>query len=348
MISRVAIQNFKSIGEPGVDLELKPLTLLVGPNGGGKSSILEGISVAIQHGITGRLVSFPSWTSILHNLKGPDGHIDIYLAKTASESERGFRTGFGETGGPHSDKSLTQPLDATASVNAWRGELGTASLISSVRGNVPYSGDARGNADWVGVHGENLLLLLALIFGQLQHRHIEGRIAAWGQRFGINDLNAGFRGGAETGSEYRDNQLQVALDLALASAGTRQILTVITQLFWAPKGSLLMIEEPEISLHPKAQIDVLEMFAEAVTQDDKQILATTHSHILLQALGYVVSKGWLSREDIAVYHVEKGKGGTKAKQLPLNKSGYIKNWVPSYSKVERQLLREWAKTLPRK
>ncbi len=35
MLSRAIIKNFKSIGEPGVDLELKPLTLLVVPNGGG-------------------------------------------------------------------------------------------------------------------------------------------------------------------------------------------------------------------------------------------------------------------------------------------------------------------------
>ena len=54
MISRVAIKNFKSIGEPGVDLELKPLTLLVGPNGGGKSSILEAIAVASQNAISSR------------------------------------------------------------------------------------------------------------------------------------------------------------------------------------------------------------------------------------------------------------------------------------------------------
>ena len=118
-----------------------------------------------------------------------------------------------------------------------------------------------------------------------------------------------------------DRELNVRLGLALSSSGARQIMTVITQLFWAPKGGLLMIEEPEISLHPKAQIDVLEMFAEAIKQDGKQIIATTHSHIMLQALGYVVSKGWLSREDIAVYHVEKGKTGTKAKQLPLGKGG---------------------------
>ena len=84
-----------------------------------------------------------------------------------------------------------------------------------------------------------------------------------------------------------------------------------------------MVEEPEISLHPRAQIDVLEMFAEAIKKDRKQILVTTHSHIMLQALGYAVHKGWLERDDIAVYHVEKGKAGTKTKSLPLGKQGYI-------------------------
>ena len=107
-----------------------------------------------------------------------------------------------------------------------------------------------------------------------------------------------------------------------------------------------MVEEPEISLHPQAQIDVLEMFAQAIRKDQKQILATTHSLILMQALGYAVHKGWIEARDIIVYHLENGKHGTRAKKLPLDNQGYVKQWVPSYSKVERQLLREWAKTLP--
>lgn len=48
MLDRLIIKNFKSIGEPGVDLELKPLTLLVGPNGSGKSSILEALAIFAQ------------------------------------------------------------------------------------------------------------------------------------------------------------------------------------------------------------------------------------------------------------------------------------------------------------
>ena len=34
MLTRAIIKNIKGFGEPGVDLELKPLTLPVGPNGG--------------------------------------------------------------------------------------------------------------------------------------------------------------------------------------------------------------------------------------------------------------------------------------------------------------------------
>ena len=77
MISRVVIKNFKSIGEPGVDLELKPLTLLVGPNGGGKSSILEAVAVAIQGEFSGKLTNFPSGESILHKPDGLQSLIDL-------------------------------------------------------------------------------------------------------------------------------------------------------------------------------------------------------------------------------------------------------------------------------
>lgn len=347
MISRVAITNFKSIGDPGVDLELKPLTLLVGPNGGGKSSILEAIAVASQRHTKGRLTDYPSDNMVKHNSVDCQVAVKVEFAPISNETMGGYRFSFG-AGRAFNFEFLSENPAIKANTDRLSAELNRNSfLISSVRGDLPYSVVARGTPEWVGVHGENLLLLLAIIFGQRRYKPTADRIAAWAARFGIRDLHAGFIGGDQSSADYLDSDLQITLNLALSSSGSKQIMTVIAQLFWAAKGSLLMVEEPEVSLHPKAQIDVLEMFAEAIRKDDKQIIATTHSHILLQALGYVVHKGWLAREDIGVYHVEKRKDGTKAKSLPLSKDGYIRNWVPSYTKVERQLLREWAKTLPR-
>jgi energy-coupling factor transporter ATP-binding protein EcfA2 len=48
MLRRVRARNFKAIGDTGIDMELLPLTLLVGENGSGKSSILEAIGVFAQ------------------------------------------------------------------------------------------------------------------------------------------------------------------------------------------------------------------------------------------------------------------------------------------------------------
>ena len=45
MLSSVAIENFKGVGDR-ISLDLSPITLLFGPNSGGKSSILQ----AIQYG----------------------------------------------------------------------------------------------------------------------------------------------------------------------------------------------------------------------------------------------------------------------------------------------------------
>jgi hypothetical protein len=247
------------------------------------------------------------------------------------------------------DSSETTHPEVQARVISHAEKLETnAFLISSLRGDIRYHVGTSASPKWVGVRGQHLLLLLAIIFGDRRHRMIADKIRTWAGRYGIGDLFAGLRGDDQVGSDYIDTEIKATLDLALASSGSKQILTVITQLFWAPEGSLLMIEEPEISLHPKAQIDVLEMFAEAIREDNKQIIATTHSTFLLQALGYAVLKGWLTPDQIAVYHVEKGQAGTTASLLPLDEKGNLTDWVPSFTEVERRLMREWAKTLPRK
>ena len=65
MLTRLGIKNFKSIGDAqdGVLLKLRPLNVLVGENGAGKSSILEalgliGQSVGTQLSAKGELVDF--------------------------------------------------------------------------------------------------------------------------------------------------------------------------------------------------------------------------------------------------------------------------------------------------
>jgi predicted ATPase len=105
-----------------------------------------------------------------------------------------------------------------------------------------------------------------------------------------------------------------------------------------------MVEEPEISLHAKSQMLIPLLFADLIKKHNKQILATTHSSIIMLALSDAVlgSEEFpdvpkLKVDDIAVYHVERDKDGfTKVEPIKLTKEGYPVE-IPSFVEVEAKL-----------
>ena len=346
MLSRVKIQNFKSIGEPGVDLELKPLTFLVGPNGGGKSSILDAITLLSQRGTS--QVEFFSFSrpADLHFMQESNTlsvEVEIYSVPSCDSDSYALS---------HTDSKAIKMAAALPPV-VISGFHDKVYPIRATRG-VMEEAKLPIKATWVGGNGDHTSEILEQL-PDPRYRAKRREIQKWASELGMRDVAAtladratGIGAGPERiRGSYADDSLDTPLNLTFASSGSRQALPIIVQLFWAAPGSIIMIEEPEISLHPKAQIDVLEMFGEAI-KEDKQIIATTHSLFMMQGIGYAVHKGWFEPDQVAVYHVEKKKGtGTVTKRLPVKKTGYIKGWIPSFAKVESAMLREWAKTLPR-
>lgn len=59
-------------------------------------------------------------------------------------------------------------------------------------------------------------------------------------------------------------------------AGEQKIFEVVREVFLAPKGSLILIEEPEVSLHNKAMSDLLLFLQEQAEKKDLQIVISTH------------------------------------------------------------------------
>jgi hypothetical protein len=80
------------------------------------------------------------------------------------------------------------------------------------------------------------------------------------------------------------------------SDGTLRFLGLVTALLTAEKGSLIVLEEPDVGLHP-ARIHLLARLMEQVTQGrDVQVVATTHSptllaHLSAESLANVVALG---------------------------------------------------------
>lgn len=108
------------------------------------------------------------------------------------------------------------------------------------------------------------------------------------------------------------------------SSGIKEILYLITLLHTTPKGSLLMIEEPEIHLHPDAIPKFLSLAEKVCREDNKQILITTHSPILIDALSF---------DKISIVTKEKGITIVKSFKEFTNvekefaKQGILKSWL---------------------
>ena len=68
------------------------------------------------------------------------------------------------------------------------------------------------------------------------------------------------------------------------SSGIKEILFLTTLLDSSEKGSLLMIEEPEIHLHGDAIRRFINILSDVIKTDDKQVIMTTHSSTFIDLL----------------------------------------------------------------
>ena len=127
--------------------------------------------------------------------------------------------------------------------------------------------------------------------------------------------------------------------------GVNRGIYMFTILALADEGSTIMIEEPETNLHPKAQHDLAKIFAEAVVDERKQLMITTHSEHLLFGILQQVRKRKIKLEDLAIYYVQKDKEGeTILKQLEIDEHGRVKGGLPGFFEEEIEELTELLST----
>lgn len=113
--------------------------------------------------------------------------------------------------------------------------------------------------------------------------------------------------------------------------GVSQILPVLTLCFFTPKGSILLIEQPEIHLHPRVQSGLADVFIDAIEKRGVQIILESHSEHLLRRLQRRIAEGKFDNENAALYFCNKNEEGYSDLQtLDLDDFGNIKNWPDNF------------------
>lgn len=113
--------------------------------------------------------------------------------------------------------------------------------------------------------------------------------------------------------------------------GVSQILPVLVLCYYAPAGSTLILEQPEIHLHPAVQAGLADVFIDAIQKRDIQILLESHSEYLLERLQRRIAEdNGFSKDDVALFFCSTEQGESRAEELEVDLYGNITNWPDGF------------------
>ncbi|MCX6659328.1 MAG: DUF3696 domain-containing protein [Candidatus Bathyarchaeota archaeon] len=119
------------------------------------------------------------------------------------------------------------------------------------------------------------------------------------------------------------------INLASTGCGISQLVPVIVHTVLMPESSCLLVEQPEIHLHPSAQADLADLFVENA-KHHRQFIIETHSEHFILRLRRRIAEGRIKPEKVRVFAVEKIGGQTRIKQLNLKSDGNFKEWPKGF------------------
>lgn len=405
MLTQLQLKNFKAWDDTKL-IDLKPVTMLLGTNSSGKSTLIQSLLLLRQ------TVQSPDRTIHL-NLGGDEihdffnfGDFDCVLKQGAiprqfelmfgfkrpDASERvtsgGFQCSYVQTSaGAVEVQTMRLWQSSGAQIQAIRREKGAYSLVMNAetqpRGksrdftpersialsskalsflgtdgplvedislavrreleSIVYLGPLRRKPErdyvWnkskpgeVGIDGHkavDVLLASTLLRGEGRNEVAES-VSTWLKKMKVADKLEVRQIGRSTRYEvvvHRDGAIANLRDVGI---GVSQVLPVLTVAFFAPEGSTILLEEPEIHLHPLAQSVLAELFVEVSKKRKVQFIVETHSEHLFRRMQTLVAKQKTSTADCAMYFVEKGRNSAKIRELNLDAYGRLTNWPENF------------------
>lgn len=127
----------------------------------------------------------------------------------------------------------------------------------------------------------------------------------------------------------KDSILEMSFNLYDVGFGVSQVLPIIAEGFYAPPGSLILIEQPEIHLHPGLQSQMGDLLID-IAKSHKKLIIETHSEHLLLRIQRRITEGSLNNDDVAIYFFTYTNEGTTIERIRIDDLGRFENWPPGF------------------
>ena len=411
MFTSITLQNFKCFHSVSIDPKL--ITVFIGPNGTGKSGVLQALLLLKQSrysverlSLDGDLIQFPPeafmWQGPVSRREGVRlslngySHIDSkgiqepikfeidlrYSREAQLEADHGstkwVSSGqeYGISFNRHSRRSYSQfatprgsiGYDVSPHVNGFTANSGSGGedprsplwrqlsrapeqtlanlkMVPASRGLTrtvyhlgPESSDDISGAGGLGEQEDNTATTLAY-----SRREVE-RVSDLMERI----TGVGFRVDTVPPQSAKPVSESSSGDFSLLAEGfgTNALVQLLFEMVRALPRATVLIEEPEIHLHPKAQADLASVLVEQAKMSDKQIMMTTHSEHIAGRLLTLVAEGELSPKDLAIYSFEKDKKGVcTASKIEVTDRGQVSRGLKGFFETDMDEMRRYVKAL---
>lgn len=144
------------------------------------------------------------------------------------------------------------------------------------------------------------------------------------------------------------------VDLPDVGFGISQVLPVLVQCFYAPAGSIILMEQPEIHLHPNAQSALADVMIDVINSREDgadrniQLVIETHSEHFLRRLQRRIAEDSVPQEKVSAYFANISKTPATLEPLQIDIFGNIQNWPENFFGDEMGDITEQAKAAMKK
>ena len=127
------------------------------------------------------------------------------------------------------------------------------------------------------------------------------------------------------------------VNIADVGFGVSQVLPVVVALIAAERGQLVYLEQPELHLHPCAQVALAHVLADAAKRGVR-VVAETHSSLLLLGVQTLVAEGDLPPELVKLHWFSRNEDGiTEVDSVDLDEAGAYGDWPMDFDDVDLKI-----------
>ncbi len=356
MLNKIKFKNYKSFKNQQ-ELELKPMTVVIGKNNSGKSSVVK-LPTLIENSLEGK---FPEPLLLMNNgVELGSEFKDLVFGRTRTGSlslglqddhETLDLTIASETGTNDLPKIFSWKLQNSSGQfqkddkNLFKGfkpqDQEGDCVIKSLQLNTEYIGPFRAlpergytrpntyTINKLGITGENAYQLL-IQNSLTREQPLIKKISNW--------CRNNFEGWELKVNQDKDPFFQIELtrdsgalniNLKDVGQGISQALPLITRAYMpASDEILIIIEQPELHLHPSAHGDLAELFVNSVKEGNKRYLIETHSQNFILRLRRLVAEKKFDQEHLLIYFVDfdDENGTSNLIKIEVDELGEVNHW----------------------